>query len=394
MADTTTLLQALQAGLERPTDTGYGIGAQVVASGIPAISNNPYASTGSNMAHAIGGSLLGGLLAGYARQSSAETNAELMPLMNQMLLAKTPEDRMAIANTSTNPGRLSPLVQALAMEDYSSNRKVQDNINSKMVDFQYNPQIKAAEQKALIPLENQQKIDQGIGDLAMQQGYVVDNGNLVPVDNVGLKTPIELEAEKARAVANAKAEAEAEQYGFNPKREEEVDKLRKEFNALQQVKDFAQVEKSASVINEALDDPSAMSDLELVRYSILLIEPGMAVREGEQAAVLSSQSIPASIKGRINKTFNEGAELGPQAREALRNLAKRAYKGNKEQYDRTLGFYQNEATAKGIDPNRISYIGESKDLNQIFGQNENMITGTDGIQYRIDHATKQLIPVR
>lgn len=316
MADTTTLLQALQAGLERPTDTGYGIGAQIVASGIPAL-NNPYASTGSNMAHAIGGSLLGGLLAGYARQSSAETNAELMPLMNQMLLAKTPEDRMAIANTSSNPGRLSPLVQALAMEDYSSNRKVQDNINSKLVDFQYNPQIKAAEQKALIPLENQQKIDQGIGDLAMKQGYVVDGGKMVPLSDVGLKSDMELQAQQAADTTTSRLKAEADFMGYNPQRADAEDKLRTEITTkVPSVAQWMTMKKTLPILENYATPDTRSSDVAFV-YNYVKALDDNAVRGEELNLIASSNPLVQKYFNEIDSAFTGKSALTPQLKQQM-----------------------------------------------------------------------------
>lgn len=204
MADRITLLQALQSGLTQAQETPSGIGAGVIGSAIPSL-QNPYASTSSNLGHTLGASLLGGLLAGYARSQAQSENAQLIPQMSAVMNASSPEERMALAGG--NP-RLSPLIQALSMEDFESKRKIQDQINSKAIDYQYNPQIKAAEQQALIPLENQQRIDQGVSDLAMQQGYVVDNGKLVPVDGVGLKSPMDMEAEAEAKKVAARLQAE------------------------------------------------------------------------------------------------------------------------------------------------------------------------------------------
>lgn len=143
--------------------------------------------------------------------------------------------------------------------------------------------------------------------------------------------------------------------------------LRKEFNALPEVKNFSIVEKGAGVMAKALKDPSSVADQELVRYAILMIEPGMAVREGEQNAVAASQSIPEKWKGELTKALTGGAALGPEIRAGLQRLAARSYEGNKAQYDRTLAFYTERAKEVGLDPSALSYIGASPTVDAVVG---------------------------
>jgi hypothetical protein len=148
---------------------------------------------------------------------------------------------------------------------------------------------------------------------------------------------------------------------------DDSEKIRKEFNALPEVKNYSIVQKGAGIMAKALKDPSAVADQELVRYAILMIEPGMAVREGEQRAVAMSQSIPAAWKGALAKALNGEAELGPEIRAGLRRLAGRAYEGHKVQYDKALSFYQGRAQDLGLDPAKLSYLGESPSVKEVMG---------------------------
>lgn len=354
MAD--SLIQALQAGLYRPTDTTAGIGAQAIAAGLPAL-QNPYASTGSNLAYSVGGSLLAGLLGGIGRQQAQEENAALLPLMGQIMQAPASE-RAALAAGNE---RLSPLVQALMWEDYGSAQKVKDAVNV---------------EQALAPIKLRNLTDEKLVDAGFSQGIVPTETGMVPIDDLGLKSPqdlkleeaqamIPLDAEKAKAVETAKFEAEADSYGYNPKKEQELEKLRKEFSALPEVKNFSIIERTAGIVDKVLKDPNAVTDLELTRYAILAIEPGMAVREGEQAAVANSQSVPDALKGQWLKAMKGESSLSEEARAGIRNLMVRAYEGHKSQYDRTLSYFQGEAAAKGLDKNRISYIGQSSPTSEI-----------------------------
>lgn len=181
-------------------------------------------------------------------------------------------------------------------------------------------------------------------------------------------------AEKA-AARTAEIQAEADAMGYNPKVEDETDKLRKEFTGLPEVKNYSMIDTAAKTVTKALADPSAVSDQELVRRTIQLIEPGMAVREGEQAAVAASQSIPEKWKGALNKSLKGGTALNPQVREGIARLAQRAFEGHKEKYDTALGFYKNQAIAKKLDPSRVSYLGESTPTEAIFAAPTKIING-------------------
>lgn len=159
------------------------------------------------------------------------------------------------------------------------------------------------------------------------------------------------------------------QYEANKEARASLDKLRNEFNALPEVKTFSIAQKAAEAMAGALKDPGAASDLELTRYSIQMIEPGMAVREGEQAAVLGSGSIPEQWKGQINKTLSSGSALTPEVREGLKRLASRAYSSQKNAYDKALTYHQGLAVGRGLDPNMsISYLGEAPAVESIFGR--------------------------
>lgn len=148
--------------------------------------------------------------------------------------------------------------------------------------------------------------------------------------------------------------------------EQKIKGIQQAFVQNKDVQDYAQAQKTALAFSKALKDKGAMVDNELVRYSILMIEPGLAVREGEAAAIASSQSIPDAIKGELIKALG-GSKLSDQAREQLKRLGKRALESHKYNYDKALSAAQNEAKLSGVDPSRVSYLGESIDPNELFG---------------------------
>lgn len=205
--------------------------------------------------------------------------------------------------------------------------------------------------------------------LLMQQGGMLSKDAegrtaIVPIPGLGA-IQAGLAGEKARAAKQAELMAEADSLGYSPKKEEETDKLRKEFSSLPEVKNYSLVSRTGDAMAKALRDKSGTTDLELSRYGILLIEPGMAVREGEQAGVMNSGSIPEAWKGYIVKSLDGKSGLPDNVREGLRNLALRAYESNKSKYDQTLTFYKKQASIRGLDPERISYLGEAETADSI-----------------------------
>jgi hypothetical protein len=97
-----------------------------------------------------------------------------------------------------------------------------------------------------------------------------------------------------------------------------------------------------------------------------MIEPGMAVREGEQGAVQSSQNIPDAWRGQLKSALSGKSGLGDDVREGIKNLASRAYNSHKGLYDQAFDMYTKEAEFQGLPTDRLSYIGKAKEAKDIF----------------------------
>jgi hypothetical protein len=150
---------------------------------------------------------------------------------------------------------------------------------------------------------------------------------------------------------------------------ESVDSLRKEFNALQPVTDFSVVQNSAEALAGALKDTGKVSDQELTRYAILMIEPGLAVREGEAAAVKASQSIPDEWKGSLAGALEGKTGLGTEARAGIQRLAERAYNAKKGSYEKALNYYDGLGAGRGLlgEGESLSFLGPAPDVSSVFG---------------------------
>lgn len=145
-----------------------------------------------------------------------------------------------------------------------------------------------------------------------------------------------------------------------------TDSLRKEFNALQDVKDYAQSLKAANSLSQALKDQSAVSDQELVRRAIQMIEPGMAVREGEASAVQNSAAIPEAWRGALNKALGGGTALGEDVRAGIQRLAERAFTAHATNYEAARKTYGQIAESRGLKPDQISFLGQAPQATSIF----------------------------
>lgn len=341
------LLKALMGTQQRAADDPFGIAAQGVLGAAPAL-QNPYASTGTNLAYAGGSTLLALLLASLAKDSAASENADRAPI-RAAFLKGTPEEQASLVKQND---WLSPLQSAVLAQ-------------------QVERQAKVADATALLPVEHQKTLDSAstnaVVDLQKQEGKALLGGQFVQAGKSAAQLGAESEAAKKTASILAEDQAKKQLIGSSPAVNEEMDKLKKSFESEPEVQKFIVVEGSARALAQALKDNSSVSDQELVRRSIQMIEPGMAVREGEQAAMASSQSIPQAWMGELSKALSGGTKLREEVREGIKRLAMRAYESNKFQYDRALDFYSKQARDRNVDPVNISRIGKSLDTSSIFG---------------------------
>jgi len=143
------------------------------------------------------------------------------------------------------------------------------------------------------------------------------------------------------------------------KKTEQVDALRKEFSALPEVKNYSLIDNAAKVVTQAVKDPSSVATQELVRRAVQLIEPGMAVREGEQAAIMASQSIPDRLKGELTRAFAGEGGLSEPTREGILRIAERAYSTQADRYKVTKDYYEGLAKERNLPSKAISYLGDA-----------------------------------
>lgn len=134
--------------------------------------------------------------------------------------------------------------------------------------------------------------------------------------------------------------------------------LRKEFESKQEVKNFVLADVGWRSMQQAFQDQSGTSDVELIRAGIQAIEPGLAVRTDDQTAVKESTSIPDAWKTAIGSALTGESKLPAAVRAGLMRIAARRHAEWSSNFVTAKDFYETQAKQSGLDPSGISYIGD------------------------------------
>lgn len=129
-------------------------------------------------------------------------------------------------------------------------------------------------------------------------------------------------------------------------------KLRKEFDALPEVRSFNTIAPIYNSMVESAGRNTRASDLNLVYGLAKIMDPGSVVREGEQVMVVNTASLPDWLKGQI-EAVNGGSALQGGTRTAIMEEAKSRVSQIKAQVDQRRTQYQGLAQQYQFDPNRI-----------------------------------------
>jgi hypothetical protein len=368
-----TLEEALQGLNYTGADTGYGIAAQTLGQVAPSLIN-PYGSTGQALGIGLGSVLLQSLLGYQARQEAARSTLELNSLANQLMTKTTPEARTEFIGGVSDPmnqSRLSTLSTALMQQeakrkaDFDTKQGLAglevDIARAKDLGMSFSQLGEFDKQR-----EQQREALLGTPDITSTiEPQAATFPSLAPTRD---PASILANPEAQRLLTKPEREALAAQAKLAVDRRGEADSLRKEFNALPEVKNFSLIDNAAKVVAKAVQDPSAVATQELVRRAVQLVEPGMAVREGEQAAIMASQSIPDRFKGELARALSGEGGLQEDTRQGIMRIAQRAYESQASRYKSTKDFYEGLAEERGIPKKAISYIGEAEPWSAISGK--------------------------
>jgi hypothetical protein len=133
---------------------------------------------------------------------------------------------------------------------------------------------------------------------------------------------------------------------------EDLSSLRKEFNALPDVKAFNEVDASFKKIESAATNDSPAGDLALITGFMKIIDPGSSVKEGEFANAQNAGGVPEKIQAQYNSIVN-GERLAPSQRADFLRQAKALHDVHRQRYEGQATRYRTLATRQGASPDDV-----------------------------------------
>lgn len=133
----------------------------------------------------------------------------------------------------------------------------------------------------------------------------------------------------------------------------EARSARKDFEGLQPVKDFRNVQSSFNSIQAAGADQTGASDMAMIFAFNKLMDPGSVVREGEFDRAASIGGVPDRVRSAIQKVQN-GESLTPRLRQEIVNTAQSLYEVRRDQYNDLADRYRGLAKTDGLSPDTVA----------------------------------------
>jgi len=141
--------------------------------------------------------------------------------------------------------------------------------------------------------------------------------------------------------------------------QDEVD-LRKEFNALPDVKDYQAIRAAYENIRSTAANESAAGDLSLIFAFMKILDPTSVVREQEFANAQNAAGVPDQIRNAYNRAIN-GERLNPRQRADFLTQAQSVYTNRTEAYNAQAEKFRSYATDYGFVPDRVATLVEAPD---------------------------------
>jgi len=153
--------------------------------------------------------------------------------------------------------------------------------------------------------------------------------------------------EKAKGLVTPKTPKMPE--GEKPLKFTDVSSLRKEFNALPEVKQYSEVTTAYNKLKSAAKVPSAAGDMSMIFGYMKLLDPNSTVREGEQAQAQQATGVPQQIINLYNKTLT-GQRLNPEQRNDFLKQAEGIYGAHQLSFEKAKKRYTDLAEAYKVSP--------------------------------------------
>ena len=212
--------------------------------------------------------------------------------------------------------------------------------------------------------------------------FTAKNGQLMKVDPY--KDDVKGVTEPALAIRAAKGDKEAQSaFDYLAKKrasnQEQVDfknesSMRKEFQALPEVKEYPVIDQQGKRAIKALEDKSGNKiavDQSIITIFNKMLDPSSVVRESEYARTPQDMAMLNRIKGKWEKLSTGGAGLTDDERQALQRMII-AFKGVADtQYNEQVDYYSGLAKRYGYSPENVVRLGGRR-----AGDNEQKQTGS------------------
>jgi hypothetical protein len=173
------------------------------------------------------------------------------------------------------------------------------------------------------------------------------------LDRDATRSNLELELGLKERLAKEKAEADAKKAGLDSE-----ESLRKEINALPEVKQFKEAavayDKLESAYGLAKTNKQGAADLAMVYAYMKLIDPGVAVQEGDVGRARQGDSSAMSQARALYTQIFDGGVLSDTARDNLMRAAAGQLAPMRARYEGAVDRYRGLAGGAGANPNNVA----------------------------------------
>lgn len=215
----------------------------------------------------------------------------------------------------------------------------------------------SVEQQRLRDLERQAQAAEAAGrqEEALKFRQEMDRERLgLEKERLGLERQ-KAEAEAKRRAAGAGVVPKAAEEKAKRQAREDATTLRKEFNALPEVKSFSEAQTSFRKIESAAKDASAAGDLALIFAYMKVLDPGSTVREGEFANAQNAAGVPQQVINLYNRAAS-GERLNPAQRQDFLTSSRRLFDAQRMAYTEQRGRYRTLAERSGVNPDDVTGV--------------------------------------
>ena len=267
-----------------------------------------------------------GQAAGFLRQNPTLENA--LSGLDTLLSNGVISQEQAIANKQKLMANPSPdFIRQMAEQAYQSAVSAKDQLNQ----FQTRNSGATTDTLALNPVSGQAKVVNSITNTQSPDSRATQATTM-----------------RGQNMVDARAR-ETNEINRQGKVAETSTSLRKEFEALPEVKNYKQALPSYKGIEDAATRNTPMSDVNIVYGIAKLYDPNSVVREGEYATVANSPAIPERIKG-YAQYLAGGGKLTATVKAQILAEAKSRMSTYEDQYSQARKNYEDIAARSKADP--------------------------------------------